>query len=225
MNRWLLVLSATAILLIVIYHINLYIDLQFSRRANDDYIAVSVYALQKIFAYSIKVPTIALVRHDNLLWVSSEIEASQGTAKTKLKREERFLKKTIKLLFYNPERFWRLFKLTKQIFRDYRNYMDKLSTGVHCEKFELRASYGFDDAAVTGIFMGVLGSAFQLLLTAMHNRILLDTRPSIQIHPNYQHSQFEVELSCIFRIRLGNVITATIAVLRNLLHTEATSNG
>jgi hypothetical protein len=225
MNRWLLVLTATAILLILICRVNLYINLRFSRRADDDYLAITVYALRKLFIYSIKIPTITLTKHDKLPWVASEIKTPQNTAKTKVNREQRFLKKTIKLLFYEPERFWRLFKLAKYIFRGYRNYMDKLSTRVHCEKFELKANYGFDDAALTGIFMGIWGAVFQLLLTAMYNRIELDIRPSIQLQPNYKHRQFELELSCIFRIRLGNVITATIAVLRNLSRTEATGSG
>lgn len=225
MNRWLLIFTAIAILLILICRINLYINLQFSRRADDDYLAITVYALQKLFAYSIKVPTIMLIKHDNLPWISSEIATPPNIAKPKLNREQRFLKKTLTLLFYNPDRFWRLYKLGKKIFHDYRVYMAKLSTNIHCEKFELKASYGFDDAALTGLFMGIWGSVLQLLLTAMHNRIRLDTKPSIQIQPNYRHNQLEIELSCIFRIRLGNVITATIAVLKNLSYTEATSSG
>ena len=198
MNRWLLILTATAILLLLICRVNLYIKLQFSRHADDDYLAVTVYALRKLFIYSIKIPIITLHKPDKLPWLASEIKTPQTTAKTKVKREQRFLKKTIKLLFYQPDRFGRLFKLAKHIFRDYRNYMDKLSRGVHCEKFELKASYGFDDAALTGIFMGVWSGVFHLLLTAMYNRIVLDTRPSIQIKPNYKHSQLEIELSCIF---------------------------
>lgn len=225
MDRWLLIFTATAILLILICRINLYINLQFSRREDDDYLAITVYALRKLFAYSIKIPTIMLIKHDNLLWISSEIETPPNITKTKLNREQRFLKKTLKLLFYEPDRFWRLIKLAKHIFHDYRKYMDKLSTGIHCEKFELKASYGFDDAALTGLFMGIWGSVLQLLLTAVRNRIMLDTKPSIQIQPNYKQRQLELELSCIFRIRLGNVITATIAVLRNISYTEATSSG
>ncbi len=225
MNSWLLILTAAVILLILLSRINLYIDLHFCRRENDDYLRITLYSLQELFIYSIKIPTIMLVQHDNLPWLTSEVGTQDGATKTKVGREHRFLRKTVNLLLHNPDRFFRLFKLTKQIFRRYRSYMDRLSQGLHCEKLEFKIIYGFEDAACTGIFMGAVGSVVQLLLTTMHNRITLDTKPTIRIQPNYDHRQLELELSCIFRIRLGNVITATIAVLRNSMHTEATGSG
>lgn len=222
MINWLLVLTAITVFLILLARTNLYIALQICRHNNDDYLAITVSAFRQFLCYNIKVPVIMVIEHDHFPWISSELETSQETTKTKAGREQRFIRKTIKLLLLKPKRFWRLFRLTKHIYRNYMNYMDKLCQGLHCEKFELKTAYGFEDAAYTGIFMGVLGALIQLHLTALHNRISLDTKPSIYLQPHYSHSQFQLELSCIFRIRLGNVITATIAVLRKLFNREAT---
>lgn len=225
MNSWLLVFIALVNFLILLARINIYVELHFCRCNNDDYITITVSALQQLLYYNIKVPSIMLIDHDNLPWVASEIKTPHGTTKTKVNREQRFFKKTIKMMFFNPERFLHLFRLTKQIYRTYSNYMNTLARGIHCEKFELKTTYGLGDAALTGIFMGMIGAVTQVALLSMHRRITFDARPSIKIQPIFEQSQLALELNCIFRIRFGNVIIATIEVLRNLLREEATRSG
>ncbi|TWH48982.1 DUF2953 domain-containing protein [Sporomusa sp. KB1] len=225
MNNWLFVLTSTAILLVLVFRVNVYIDLRFCRRNDDDYVAVTVYALQKLFIYTIKIPTIKLVQYDDLPWITSEIDAPRGAATTKVNREQRFIQKSIKLLFYNPERFLRLLRTANQLIRGYLRYVNSLSKGIHCKKFKLKIIYGFEDAAFTGIMMGILGSLTESMLRSIHNRLVLDAKPCIKIQPIYGHSQLEIELKCIFRIRFGNVITATMANLLNSMHREATRSG
>lgn len=225
MNSWFLILIATIIFLILLARVNIYVELQFNRCNKDDYIAITVSALWQFLCYNIKVPAIMLIEHDNLPWVASEIKTSHEKAKTKVNREQRFLKKTINMMFFNPERFLHLFRLTKQIYRTYLNYMNRLARGIHCEKFEIRTKYGLDNAALTGILMGIIEAVTQVALLSMRNRIRFDARPSIKIQPIFEESQLTFELNCIFRIRFGNVIIATIEVVRNLLREEATRSG
>ena len=186
-----------------------------------------MYALQKLIIYTIKIPAIKLIQYDDLPWITSEINSPLGAAKTQVGREQRFVRKTIKLLFHNPERFFRLLRTLNRFLRGYRRYVSRLSKEIHCEKIELTTIYGFEDAAFTGIMVGILSSMAQIMLTSMHNRLVVDTKPYIKIQPLYGHSQLEIEieLKCIFRIRFGNVITATMAILINSLHKEATRSG
>lgn len=212
-------------MLVWLFRVNLYIDFHLCRRNDDDYVAITVYALHKLLIYTIKIPTIKLIQHDDLPWIASEIAAPLGAAKTQVSREQRFVKKSIKLIFYNPERFLQLFRTARQFIRGYNSYVSRLAKRIHCEKFELKTAYGFEDAAITGIMMGVLGSLTEIMITAIHNRLILDTKPYIKIQPIYGHNQLDLELKCIFRIRFGNVITATMAILTNSLHRGATRSG
>ena len=226
MNSWLVVVMAVAILLGLLFRVNLYIDVHFCRRKDDDYLAVTVHALQKIFMYTIKIPAIKLIQYDDLPWIASEIESPLGeVANTQVGREQRFVRKSIKLLFHNPERFLQLIRAVRQFIRGYRRYVSRLSKGIHCEKLELTTIYGFEDAAFTGIMMGVVGSMVEIMLTSMHNRLVVEVKPDIKVMPIYGKIQLEIELKCIFRIRLGNVITATMAILRNSLRKEAARSG
>ncbi|CQR74322.1 hypothetical protein SOV_24470 [Sporomusa ovata DSM 2662] len=225
MNNWLFVLISTAILLVLLFRVNVYMDLRFCRRNDDDYVAVTIYALQKLFIYTMKIPIIKLVQYDDLPWITSEIDAPHGATTTKVSREQRFVRKCIKLLFYNPERLLRLLRTANQLIRGYLRYVNRLSPGIHCEKLELKTIYGFEDAAFTGIMMGILGALTEKMLRSIHNRLVLDAKPCIKIQPVYGHSQLEIELQCIFRIRFGNVITATMANIINSMHREATRSG
>lgn len=225
MENWLFVLISTAILLVLLFRVNVYIDVHFCRRKDDDYAAVTMYALRKLFIYTIKIPIIKLVQYGDLPWITSEIDTPRGTATTKVNREQRFVRKSIKLLFYNPERFLRLLRTANRLLRAYLRYVNRLSSAIHCEKLELKTIYGFEDAAFTGIMMGILGALTERMLRSIHNRLVLDAKPCIKIQPVYGHSQLEIELKCIFRIRFGNVITATMANLINSMHREATRSG
>lgn len=225
MNSWLLVLLATIVLLGVLSRVSLYIELQFCRHNEDDYAAVTVHALQNLFMYTMKIPAIKLIKHQELPWVTSVIKSPQEAAPTHVSREQRFIRRLLKILIHNPERFSRLLKSARRFLQSYRSYIDRLAQGIHCERLDLKVVYGFEDAAFTGLMMGVFGSLTNLMLMSLHNRVILDAAPAVTIKPLYGKNYFELELKCIFRIRVGNVITATIATLKNSLHREATRSG
>ncbi|SMC58212.1 DUF2953 domain-containing protein [Sporomusa malonica] len=225
MSNWIIFSVTSSILMLMLSRINIYIDIHFCRRKDDDYIEVSVSALRPLLVYTIKIPVIEIVRYNDLPWITSEIKAPQGGAETHIAREQRFVKKIAEIFVKNPQKFKKLMRAVKRYIRIYRKYINSLVASIHCEKLDIRAVYGFDDAAFTGLMMGAFGAARGLLLASLHNRLILEAKPNINITPVYGQSHFEIEFRCIFRIRLGNVITATMATLTNSLHREATRSG
>lgn len=225
MNSWLLFPTAVIFFLLILSQVNLYIDIHFCRRKDDDFLKVTVYALEKLLFYSIKIPAINIIQYNDLPWITSEIKTSHDRTKTHVEREQRFVKKLIKIFFCNPRRYLRFIRTAKNFFRTYRYYTNRLTKKMHCVKLDIKTIYGFEDAALTGVLMGVLGSIIGIMLNSLHNRLVLDTKPEIKLIPVYGRNHLEIEIRCIFRIRLGNVITATMARLPNTLHREATRSG
>ncbi len=225
MSSWLLVLSTTCILVFALLRVSVYIDLHFCRKKDDDFVSVTVYALRRIFSYSIKIPVIKIKEYNDLPWISSEIKTTDDNTETHISGEQRFVKKLMKILFFDPQRFLHIYRTTNRFVKSFRSYIDKLSRNIHCEKFYVNVKYGFDDAAFTSIMIGVFGALVEKLLNSMRHRLILDTKPDVNLIPVFNKSHFEVELKCIFRIRLGNVITATIARIPKLLNREATRSG
>ncbi|WP_371370828.1 DUF2953 domain-containing protein [Sporomusa aerivorans] len=215
MISWLFILTAVGIILLLLTRVNLYIDVHCCRKGEDDFVTVTVYALKKLFLYSMKIPVIKVIQYNDFPWLTSEIKTSQAKTGTKVGREQRFAKKLLKLFVYNPQQFKHILHIAKRFFSDYRFYIGKLLRGLHCEKFELRVAYGFEDAALTGVMMGVVSLVIARIISSLHTQALLDAKPKVNIKPLFGHSHFEMELSCIFRIRLGNVITATMAKITN----------
>lgn len=225
MESWLLFLTTALLFLWLLSQVNLYIDLHFCRRKDNDFLEVTVYALRKLLTYSIKIPAIEIIRYNDLPWLTSEIQASHAKTETHAEREQRFIKKLAKIFIYNPQRFLRLLKSTRHFFRTYRHYTNRLTQQLHCDRLEIKVVYGYEDAAFTGVMMGIFGSMLGILLQSLHNRLIMDSEPAVKLKPVYGCNYLEVEIRCIFRMRLGNVITASMARLVNSLHKEATRSG
>ncbi|HWR45253.1 DUF2953 domain-containing protein [Sporomusa sp.] len=225
MNNWTIILLTAVSLMLMLSRINIYIELYFCRHNDDDHVAVTLYALRPLLVYTIKIPVIEIVRFNDLPWITSKIKAPQGGTETYVAREQRFVKRIAEIFVKNPQKFRKLMREVKRYINIYSCYINSLVSSIHCEKLDLRAEYGFEDAASTGLMMGVIGAARGLLLTSLDNRLKLDAKPNIKVTPMYGQSHFEIEFKCILRIRLGKVITATMATLTNSLHKEATRSG
>ncbi|WP_425061119.1 hypothetical protein SCACP_18920 [Sporomusa carbonis] len=225
MNNWLIVITSAVILVLLLSRVNLYIDFQFCRRSDDDYVAVTVYIFRQLLVYTIKIPVIQIVRYNDVPWLNLELEGSSDHAETNVDREQQFVKRFCDILLRKPKKLNRLIKTVNNFLRLYRRFVDRMVANVHCEKLDFKAVYGFEDAAWTGMAMGVFGALRGVMLTRLYNRLTFDTKPNIKITPVYGENRFEVEFRCIFRIRLGNVITATMAILPNSMHREATRSG
>lgn|GEM_PF-1211265 len=225
MNNLMIFLVAVVVLLFMLLRINIYIDLHACRHNENDHITLAIYALRPLFVYTIKIPMLEIIRYNDLPWITSKIKAPEGGSEGHIAREQRFVKKTAGLLIGNPKKFKKLIQGIRQFINGYRYYINTLVASLHCERLDIRAKYGFEDAAYTGIMMGVLGAAQGLLLSSLYKRLSMDTQPNIRIVPLYGKSYFEIELRCIFRIRLGKVISATMAILKKISHREATRSG
>jgi hypothetical protein len=225
MNYWLFDLMAAGIVLLLLFRVNLYIDVRVLRQNEDDFIAITVSTLQKLFVYSLKIPAVKIIQDDVLPWLTTEIKTPKVTTETHIEREQRFAKKLLTLFVTNPRKFRHILRDATDFYNNYRFYTGKLLRGLHCEKFELKVVYGFEDAALTGVMMGVLGTITARMLTALQTQVCVETKPELTIKPLFGRSYFAMELTCIFRIRLGNVITASMATVSNSLHREAKRNG
>ncbi len=226
MNSWLLFLTTVVIFLLLLSRVNLYIDMHFCRRKDDDFVEVTVYSLKKLLIYTLKIPAIEIIQHNNLPWISSEIKTtSRSKTKTDIDREQLFIKRTVIDFIYKPQRFVRLLRASRKFFRVYQHYTKRLTHEMHCERLDITAVYGFEDAAFTGFLQGILASMIAIMLKSMHNRLVMDSNPAIKLVPVYGDNHLEVEVRCIFRIRLGNVISAAMAKLTKSLHREATRSG
>lgn len=78
-----------------------------------------------------------------------------------------------------------------------------------CHRLEWSMKIGFANPAFTGLAIGCLW----YLKTKLMNKLIqkigdMATAPIVSITPDFQKTTFELELNCIFALKVGHIITA-----------------
>jgi len=215
METWLIIILANIVISFLLFYSKIYIKLKYKRDGSNDYIAVDVYIFRKLLAYSMQVPMIAIGDIKNPFWLTSKIETGQSQDATHIKREQRFVKKTMKFYMLHPRRLRRVVRLVHYYTRLYCKVMENFIHSLHCEELHWKTVYGSEDAALTGIGTGMLWSVKSLLITRLKKHVIVTQKPIITVSPTFGHNRFKVDFQCIFSIRLGNVINA-VRILYNM---------
>ena len=208
MENWVIIILTNVVLISLLLYCKIYIKLNYQRNGSNDYIAVDVYCYRRLLTYSMQVPVIEITDSKNSLWLKSKIKAGQSQDETHIKREQRFIKKTVNFYMLHPKRLKRVVRLARYYARLYCNVMNKFIKSMHCEKLQWKTIYGSEDAEQTGIVTGMLWTVKELMITRLKNRVIVTKNPIINVNPLYGQNSFIVDFQCIFSIRLGNVINA-----------------
>jgi len=210
-----IIISANVVIIGLFFYSKIYIALKYQRDGSDDYIAIDVYMFRRLLAYSMQVPMIEIGDFKKSLWPKSKIKAGQRQDETHSKREQRFIKKTVKFYLLHPSKLRRVVKLGRYYIRFYCKFMDKFTHMLHCEELRWKTVYGSEDAALTGIGIGMLWTIKALMITRLKKHVIVTKTPIINVNPLFGHNSLKVDFKCIFSIRFGNVIDA-VRILYNI---------
>lgn len=208
MENLFIILLANVIIICLLLYCKIYIKLKYQRDGSNDYIAIDVYSYGKLLAYSMQVPMIEMTDIKNSLWLKSKIKVGHSQDETNIKREQRFIKKTLDYYILHPKRLKGVIRLVRYYTRLYCRVMNKYIKSMHCERIQWNTLYGSEDAEQTGIVTGMLWTVKGLLITRLKKRVIVTNAPIINVNFLFGHNSFKVDFDCIFSIRLGNVINA-----------------
>ena len=215
MENWIIIIVANIVIICLLLYSKMCIELKYQRDGTNDFIAVDVYIFKRLLAYSMQVPMIEIGDIKKSLWLTSKIEAGQSQDETHIKREQRFIKKTVNFYMMHPRRFRRVVRLVRYYAHLYCRVMNKVFKSLHCEKLQWKTIYGSEDAEQTGIVTGMLWNVKALMITRLKKRIIVTTKPIINVNPTFGQNSFKVDFQCILSLRLGNVIRA-MKILYNI---------
>lgn len=198
MENFLIIIMDVSILLFLLWWLRIYIKVQYVRNEENDNLMLEIYTLKKFIIYRLKVPVIEFI-FEEFLWPEAKVETNKGEATTNVQREKRSIKETIHIF--------------RQYQKMYNHFMNKLFLSMQCEKLIWKTVYGSNDAALTAIITGGLWGFKSIMLHNLRRRIHIRNKPLIHVKPIYCGQRFELDFLCIFSIRLGKVINATIKTL------------
>ncbi|CUH94070.1 hypothetical protein P22_0132 [Propionispora sp. 2/2-37] len=215
MEIWLIIVVETMMLLYVLWMSNVYISLTYKRVRNNDHLVVSVYSFKHIFSYTMEVPVIEWESNNRPELIKTKIETPDNadSVKTYSKREQRFVHRSIKKYFTSIPQLIAMWKDANNYLFKYKLFMSKLSRGLSCEQLSWHVRYGVYDAALTGMIYGIAWNVTECFLHYAVKRIRFMQKPSLRITPVFDRQILEIELHCIFRLKLGNVITAIWSIV------------
>jgi len=206
---------ATIMICCLLFFSKIYIDVTYKRNGTNDYISVNVYTAKKLVSYKMEIPVIEFIKSEGVSWLESTIKTAQSQDKTYHKREERFIKKTAKLYSMYPGKLRYAIKEFHYYTQMYCSVINKVLKSATCERLYWKTVYGSEDAASTGIIIGLLWAGKALIINRLKRYVFFVAKPDIAISPTFGHNQFDVDFQCIFSIKLGNVIR-TIKSIYNI---------
>lgn len=215
MDLFLLFIVAETIIYYIIITLKLYFEVMYNRTKDNDELIIKILLFKSLELYRIEVPAIQFKAHaDTLLpWLEAQIASGntpQPPLETHIKREQRFLKKSITLFAIHPKRLHRLFNTLFDWLSIYKNFMKQTISALRCEYLTWHSACGTGDAAATALLTGFLWSVKGNVLKRLKNHSNLAVQPVISIKPDWSSKEFSTAFQCIFSIRIGHVITAVV---------------
>lgn len=200
-------LSAILILLAVILMLKVNIVAEYLRDNDDDNISVSFFTLKELLKYKYEVPL---------------IDVDNKGVKYRLVRE-RGKKDTTTGVEKQRTGFIQFIQKVFHMWSVYKDNGDKISRlmclikkYVTFDEFKLRIREGTGDAAATGLVNGLLWATSGLVITRLFKSFKIKSKKfksDIDIEPDYEMKDFNVDLYCIFHTRLVHIILVLVFVL------------
>lgn len=221
MMNWLIFSIASTLLMYSLLRIRMFIEVEYQRSGKDDNLVIKLYLLRGLLFYQLKVPIMEIVYDKNMMWLETKLKA-ETAAKTHTKEEMRAFKRLVLIYVKHPRKLKRMLRLIKHLTRIYRQAMDKIISNLSCEKFYWETKLGFQDAELTGICTGYLWILKNIMVVRLSHKFQFNEQPIIKVVPQFGQDAASVKFHCIFSIRVGNVINAS---LHFVSHKEAVNGG
>lgn len=206
--EWLLLIGLFPLLAYGIYQTNIYILLHYERCGTNDNVFIRVYAWRGFLSYVAKVPVVEVDWKDEMLWLESELKETKGNARIQTVFERHVIKKVVDFICHHPKRFQRLIGRMQKKIQQARIIIRELHAKIACDKLNCHIQFGMEDAAAVGMAAGGLWLLRGLVIAAMRSRMSFGACPACTITPVFGKDCLSVQLECILRIRLGNLINA-----------------
>jgi hypothetical protein len=197
--KWLFLLLLVVIaLLIIVILTNVKIHIDFYHGKDNDRLTIMMKAWGGIIKYKKEVPVIK-IDDDSPAVVVKEKTKMGPQEETTQTEENSFDKKDLANSLNDTK------ALLEHVF-GLHILIRKLLSKVKIKKFEWHTGVGIGDAASTAILCGAIWSAKGAILGLLSNYMRLTVRPVLTVTPNFQQFASQIQLKCIFQIRVGHAI-------------------
>lgn len=188
------------LILFLLSRIRFYIE--YKRRGEDDIIVITVEYLKLKKQFEISLVDIAMYDEElGFKFVSNIFRKKEKND------DEGFI--DLKTIIRKIKRIRRFYKLYKNIFDDILNFFNKK---IQYEDIDIKLEEGTGNPSHTAIIAGILYSiVYSIYGWVSFGKTI--KKHSINIIPDFKKQIFKINISCIFKIRIGNIIYVGTRIL------------
>lgn len=191
------IIAILAIVLTLILFIPFYITIKLNRKNDNDNVCVGII-LFKIIKINYEIPFMDIISSKGKVELELNEKIQEESSKKDIKKDKAFINIDDIIQIY------RKVERNKLVYQTISSYiLDK----VEIKKISWTTKIGTDDAAITAIIFGffwlVESSVLSILLC---NKNINDYH--INVFPEFSQSIFEIDVFCIFKLKLVYIIIA-----------------
>jgi len=197
--KWLfLILLVVIALIVIVIFTKVKIHIDFYHGNDNDHLTIMMKAWGGVIKYKKEIPVIK-VDDDSPAVVVKEKTEMGPNEKTTHKEENSFDQHDLVNSLDDTK------ALLEHVF-GLHILIRKLLRKVKIKKFEWHTRVGIGDAASTAILCGAIWSGKGAILGLLSNYMRLTVKPVLTVTPNFQQFASQIQLKCIFQIRIGHAI-------------------
>lgn len=198
-------LLALTLFVIILAAVPFKVRFSYLRVGADDTATIGLSGLLGLLQYKFELPMLdwrgTMVPHLRLQTVA---QSDKGPV-TKEVKPRRFNRRLINKIIGN------YFSILREL-RPVRRWFYR---GIRCSHLRCVLTVGLKDAAHTGLAVGGAWSLIGYYLGKLHNSITFEVaRPQVAVYPSFCESKFDVDIDCIFKVRVGHIIVTGFKLIR-----------
>ncbi|NBI30424.1 DUF2953 domain-containing protein [Chengkuizengella marina] len=184
------------------------IQISLKRIHKDDRFSVDVYLFRRLFHYQYE---ISLVEFRNAFdGVELKSKSSKKLAKSDSDGES----------LITPKNIWDYLKDARELvthFIGFSKWLSQSMTYIHCTHLKWKTSVGIGGAPETAMLTGIIWGVNSNIISYFINKIKMNVRPELEVHPLYNKIDIYIDAECILKIRIAHAIYIAIHFMIRLL--------
>ncbi|MFE5317120.1 DUF2953 domain-containing protein [Paenibacillus sp. NPDC056579] len=206
---WPWIVGAVVVLVFLLAASSIQCRFSVIRRQQDDDITVDLHTMYGLVKRRLTIPVIKFMNVNDGVGFKKEV-VNKADQQLQQDTKDRLTSEKIKTAFENAQ------VLLANCFHFNTWLRDTLSR-VRCTGFYWKTNVGIGDAAETAMTTGMIWGLKSSLLGFLFRFIQLETKPAIQVVPQYNAVAFASEIQVFLKIRVWYVIMAGIQLLFRIL--------
>lgn len=172
-------------------------DIMFHRIKNDDSIKITISMFFGLIKFRLNIPYVEVILNKGRMKIGVKAEGKKYAVKSQKVFDIEYIKNT--------------YMKFKEMLHLYKKILDYVLSKIKIDYLKWKTEIGLEDAALTAVSVGVAWSLKYNILSLISQKSSVK-KVSIDVIPNYSNIIFEVDLNCIIRIKIVNIIITALKI-------------